>query len=197
MHVARHSEAQINSRPDVHRVKISRGLVAFDLGRNINLELRTPRCRVHAVGARFEINVGQTVTTTVEGGTVRVIALVDPASFDTHVPAGHMAIVGPDSAVPIVISVADVPRRLTWTKGVLTFRDENILEVAEALNQFNNTMVVVSTDVAHFTVGHRKLALNDPEAAMRQIAADDLRLRVVKDARTRTIRILRNDTMPV
>lgn len=191
MHAARHSEAQVSSRPDVHRVNVSSGLVAFELGPNVRLELKTSCCQIHAVGARFQVNAGEMDIATVESGTVRVIARADRASLEVQVPAGHAAIVRRDSTVPIVVPVANVSRRLSWTTGMLTFRDESILEVAAAFNQFNDTMIVVSTDVAHFTVGHRKLALNDPEGAMRQIAADDLRLRVVRDARSKTIRILR------
>ncbi|WDS34780.1 FecR domain-containing protein [Pseudoxanthomonas sp.] len=129
--------------------------VAKDAGRPFVVGAGTRRAV--AVGTRFSVRRdGSSLRVVVTEGTVRLEsdAADGRAQPTTLLPAGSIAIAGPDGVLVRSVSVADAQRTLDWRSGLLTFEHASLRDAVAEFNRYNT----------------RKLVIGDAGAAALQIA---------------------------
>lgn len=119
--------------------------VAKDPGRPFVVDTGTRRAV--AVGTRFAVRRdGATTRVVVTEGTVRLEsdAADGHATPTTLLPAGSIAIAGPDGVLVRSVPVADAEQALDWRGGLLTFHDTALSDAVAEFNRYNARKLVVA-----------------------------------------------------
>jgi transmembrane sensor len=119
--------------------------VAKDAGRPFVVGAGTRRAV--AVGTRFSVRRdGASVRVVVTEGTVRLEsdAADGRAQPTTLLPAGSIAIAGPDGVLVRSVSLADAERILDWRSGLLSFEHATLGEAVAEFNRYNTRKLVVA-----------------------------------------------------
>jgi transmembrane sensor len=103
--------------------------------------------RAVAVGTRFSVRRdGASVRVVVTEGTVRLEsdAADGRAQPTTLLPAGSIAVAGPDGVLVRSVSLADAERILDWRSGLLSFEHATLGEAVAEFNRYNTRKLVVA-----------------------------------------------------
>jgi transmembrane sensor len=103
--------------------------------------------RAVAVGTRFSVRRdGASVRVVVTEGTVRLEsdAADGRAQPTTLLPAGSIAIAGPDGVLVRSVPVAEAERILDWRDGLLSFEHATLGEAVAEFNRYNTRKLVVA-----------------------------------------------------
>lgn len=104
--------------------------------------------RAVAVGTRFSVRRdGERMRVVVTEGLVRLES-GDPRAPSTLLPAGSVALAGPDGVLVRSVPVDEAERHLDWRNGYLSFDDVSLAEAADEFNRYNARKLVVADPAA-------------------------------------------------
>lgn len=130
-------------------IDLDRGEAFFEVAKDAG------RPFVVNAGARRAVAVGTCFSVRRDGAIVRVVvtegivrleadAADGRAQPTTLLPAGSIAIAGPDGVMVRSVSLADAERFLDWRSGLLSFRHATLGEAAAEFNRYNTRKLVVA-----------------------------------------------------
>ncbi|MBD9369872.1 FecR domain-containing protein [Xanthomonas sp. XNM01] len=132
------SRIEVRLSPRRRAIALTRGEAIFDVARDPQrpFVVEAGERQVVAVGTRFSVRRdGAQVQVVVTEGTVRLEPVAGGSSLPSALlPAGSVALAGPDGVSVLSPGVEAATRRLAWRDGDLSFED---LPLAEALAEFN------------------------------------------------------------
>lgn len=116
--------------------------------------------RITAVGTQFDVRVGDqgAVTVLLVEGKVKVVSsqreglarIIPAIATETLEPGEKLSA---PAGGEIRISVADIDRGTSWTRGQIIFRDDRLVDAVEELNRYSpNRLVVTDLRVADLRV---------------------------------------------
>jgi len=150
-----HATLSSNSRIDIalsqaqRHIDLRQGEAFFEVAKDaarpfvVGAGLR----RAVAVGTRFSVRRdGASVRVVVTEGTVRLEsdAADGRAQPTTLLPAGSIAIAGPDGVLVRSVSVTEAERLLDWRQGLLSFEHATLGEAVAEFNRYNTRRLVVA-----------------------------------------------------
>ncbi|RZZ81593.1 FecR family protein [Pseudoxanthomonas winnipegensis] len=131
------------------RIALKRGEAYFEVAKDADrpFVVEAGERRAVAVGTRFSVRRdGATTRVVVTEGTVRLESddHGDRPAPTTLLPAGSIAIAGPDGVLVRSVPVAEAEAALDWRGGLLSFRDTALGEAVAEFNRYNAHKLVVA-----------------------------------------------------
>ncbi|TMN16568.1 FecR domain-containing protein, partial [Pseudoxanthomonas sp. X-1] len=131
------------------RIALERGEAYFEVAKDADrpFVVEAGARRAVAVGTRFSVRRdGTTTRVIVTEGTVRLEsdAHGDRPTPTTLLPAGSIAIAGPDGVLVRSVPLAEAEAALDWRGGLLSFRDTALREAVAEFNRYNARKLVVA-----------------------------------------------------
>ncbi|TAA23324.1 FecR family protein [Pseudoxanthomonas winnipegensis] len=131
------------------RIALERGEAYFEVAKDADrpFVVEAGARRAVAVGTRFSVRRdGTTTRVIVTEGTVRLEsdANGDRPTPTTLLPAGSIAIAGPDGVLVRSVPLAEAEAALDWRGGLLSFRDTALREAVAEFNRYNARKLVVA-----------------------------------------------------
>ncbi|SEM12601.1 FecR family protein [Pseudoxanthomonas sp. GM95] len=150
-----HATLSSNSRIDIalsraqRHIDLEQGEAFFEVAKDAGrpFVVGAGARRAVAVGTRFSVRRdGATTRVVVTEGTVRLEsdAADGRAQPTTLLPAGSIAIAGPDGVLVRSVSLADAERILDWRSGLLSFEHATLGEAVAEFNRYNTRKLVVA-----------------------------------------------------
>ncbi|MCC7095585.1 MAG: FecR domain-containing protein [Thermomonas sp.] len=155
------SRIEVTLSDHARDVRLSRGEAIFEVAKDPGRPFRVAAdgYRAIAVGTRYAVRKDAAdLRVVVTEGTVRLESPVSTPSGSPSIllPAGSVALVRRGNVLVRSVPLAQASEMLTWSSGMLAFRDTPLSEVAAEFNRFNTRkLVVADADAAALRIGGR------------------------------------------
>jgi len=170
---------------DVREVWLDKGEAYFEIRHDASRPflVHAGNRQVAVLGTKFSVRrEGDKVTVLVSEGKVRVDDLnANHVVHSTTITGGDMAI-GSGGATLVADSKIRVEDALSWRKGMLSFNQERLSDIASEFNRYNNQRLVIEgDDVAAIRIGGTYPASNPQEFAQLLSDAYGLQVRTTRN----------------
>lgn len=193
VHLDAYTKVQVEYTETERIVHVHSGDAVFEVTKDPKRPFiaRTPLIDAIAVGTRYGVSVGASVTTTVSEGVVRVTGRENSNGHSVTLKAGEeLRVSDGDFARPTFAKV-DADRKLQWATGWLDLEGVTVGQAVDEFNRRNRTQIVIDDpNLENRKVRFFRVRVDDsPETFARTLTADDSGIKMDSNPKEKVIRL--------